>query len=171
MNQINVLQKKINFKGLIRAPGGEDILKALILIICQRASLFGLYPFGNAFLMSLTNTDTAYLYIPTLALGAFLSGGEAARYIISALIICIYKALIPSGNKNKLLNSAVCAGALFVCGLYYVLSSASPKTGFLMLLFEAGVGFLCCHIFSNAGNLFEKQKNNGPASREGAVSL
>lgn len=171
MNQINVLQKKINFKGLIRAPGGEDILKALMLIICQRASLLGLYPFGNAFLMSLANADTAYLYIPTLALGAFLSGGTAARYIISALIIWIYKALIPTGNKNRLLNSAVCAGVLFVCGLYYVLSSASPQTGFLMLLLEAGVGFLSCYVFSNAGKLFEQQKNNEPPSREGAASL
>lgn len=171
MNQINVLQKKINFKGLIRAPGRGDLIKALMLLICQRASLFGLYPFGNAFFMSLASADTAYLYIPALAAGVFLSGGEPPRYIISALIIWIYKTVIPSGSRNRLINSAVCAGALFVCGLYYALSAPSPTAAFLMLLFEACAGFLSCHIFSNVNKLFEQQKNNEPPGRENSVSL
>ena len=170
MNQTNIIKKQIKLKGFIRSPKKEDFIKSLLLVICQRASFFGFFPFGNAYFMSVGDADAAYLYIPALAAGIFLSNANPAKYIISSLIIWLYKIIIPKEHKNIFLNSAVCAAALFMSGLYLALRAPAIK-GFLMLLFEAVTTFFGCCIFSNAHNLFTKQKNNEQPTRDDSVSV
>lgn len=171
MNQLNTVQKKLNFRGFIRAPGKEDVIKAVLLIICQRASLFGLFPFGNAYFAAFGSASTAYLYIPMLAIGALWAGILPVKYILSSVILWIYKTIVPDDKERRFITSAVCSGSIFLCGMYPVIVGESLFAGFLKLLFESVMCFLCCHVFSNMNTLIEHRKNNEPSTHENAISL
>ena len=171
MNQVNVFQKKLNLKGLIRAPEKKDLIKALALILCQRSAFFGGFPFGVAFFSAVATANKAYIYIPSLIAGVFFTDAPTFKYIFASIIIWIFKTITPPEKKTQLKNAVMSALSIFICGIYYAFTTKSSVIGFSVLMTETFFTFLGCHIFSNIDNLIAQQKRSEPISQENSISL
>ncbi len=171
MNKINVFHTKLRIKDLIQKPGAADIPKALLLILCQRAALFSLFPFGIAFFTAFATVQKAYIYVGALAVGALISGGTSLKYILSSIIVWILKTIIPNSGDKKLLIPLLSSVSLFLCGLFWVFSSGSPAGGFLLLMAEAVICFFACKVFDNLEELFTKRRENMSINFEHSFSL
>ena len=166
MNRIGVYRKKTDIGGFVRAPEKTDFARAAILLIAQRAPIFGGFPFGCAFFAAACDAGAAYLYIPVLAAGAFLSGGNMVQYLAAAFMLWIYKAL-SAKEVNRYKTAAVCAGALIICGICKQVITGGTLIGALSLAAEAIAGFAGCVIFFNSDRLLkEKNKNEVPPKAE-----
>lgn len=171
MNKINIFHTKLKFKDVIRSPGISDIPKALILVLCQRAQIFSLFPFGIAFFTAFSTPQKAYIYVGALAIGALISGGAALKYILASIIVWILKTIIPNSSQKKLLIPLLSSVSLFVCGIYWVFLSATPFGAFLLLTAEALISFFACKVFDNLDALFKRRKENMAINFEHSFSL
>ena len=153
MNRIGVYRKKTDIGGFVRAPEKTDFARAAILLIAQRAPIFGGFPFGCAFFAAACDAGAAYLYIPVLAAGAFLSGGNMVQYLAAAFMLWIYKAL-SAKVVNRYKTAAVCAGALIICGICKQVITGGTLIGALSLAAEAIAGFAGCIVHNNVFRLF-----------------
>ena len=134
MNQIAMLrEKKINLKGIIKPPDKKDILKTVVLMICQRAAVLGGFPFGCVFFGAVCTNEITYLTIPAIIIGALWGGAPVMKYTAAALIIWIYKLIVPQKKRTVIISAATCAGAVFLCGLYGAVSSANVTYNLLLL--------------------------------------
>ena len=170
MNRIGVYRKKTDIGGFVRAPEKTDFARAAILLIAQRAPIFGGFPFGCAFFAAACDAGAAYLYIPVLAAGAFLSGGNMVQYLAAAFMLWIYKAL-SAKEVNRYKTAAVCAGALIICGICKQVITGGTLIGALSLVAEAIAGFAGCVIFFNSDRLLKKKNKNEVPPKAESFSL
>ncbi|MDY3929317.1 MAG: SpoIIE family protein phosphatase [Clostridia bacterium] len=172
MNQIAMLkQKKINLRGMVKVPEKKDILKTIILMVCQRATVLGGNPFGCIFFSAVCGSDTAYLSIPAIIIGALWGQAPVMKYTAAALIMYIYKLMVPEKRRKKAAVALICAGAVFLCGLYRVTASDNVAYNLMMLAVETLICAACCPVFANINDLIIQNEKNQPVSRENAVSL
>ena len=171
MSMIMKIEKRVDIKKLIRAPQKTDLLSAMLLFFCQRASLFGMYPFGVAFFAALTRSETAYLSLPALIIGSVLGGASTIKYLFASLIIWVYKNIIPEKGINYITGPLVCAGALIISGTYYAVTDNQPVYGLAILCAEALIASVCYPVFMNIKELVKQNGKNEPASKECAISL
>ena len=172
MNQIAMLrEKKINLKGIIKPPDKKDILKTVVLMICQRAAVLGGFPFGCVFFGAVCTNEITYLTIPAIIIGALWGSAPVMKYTAAALIIWIYKLIVPQKKRTGIISAATCAGAVFLCGLYGAVSSANVTYNLLLLAAETVICTVCYPVFANINDLFRQNEKNQPVSKENAVSL
>lgn len=172
MNQIAILkQKKINLRGMVKVPEKKDILKTIILMVCQRAAVLGGNPFGCIFFGAVCGSETAYLSIPAIIIGALWGQAPVMKYTAAALIMYIYKLMVPEKRRKKAAVALICAGAVFLCGLYRVTASDNVAYNLVMLAVETLICAACCPVFANINDLIIQNEKNQPVSRENAVSL
>ena len=171
MRKISIAKRVINLGGIIKLPERQDFLYAAILLLCQRASVWGMFPFGCVFLGALCGGQIFYLTIPAIFIGAVTSGASALKYTSAALIISAFKILLPKLEQNRPLSALICAGSVFLCGLYDAMVQGSYVVGGSLLFAEVILSCVSFAVFSNVNSLMEQQNKNEPISRENAVSL
>ena len=136
MRKILTDKRALNFGGMVRLPKRQDFLYAAIALLCQRASVWGMFPFGCVFLGALCDGQVFCLTIPAIFIGALTSGASAIKYTSAALIISAFKILLPKLEQNRPISAIICAGSVFLCGLYDALMQGSYVVGVSLLFAE-----------------------------------
>ena len=164
-------QRKVNLQIPFKPPGRKDVLMSFILMVCQQTQVFGTFPFGCVFFTAISEPLCAYLYIPALILGAIWGGASVIKYLSASLIIWVSRLIIPEKNINHVTKAALCAGAVFVGGIYAIAVSSTPVYSAALLCGEALLCAVCTPVFENINSLLEQHRRNEPVSRENAISL
>ncbi len=171
MNQVTSLGRKVNLQKLIRAPEKKDIIEAAALIICQRAGIFGMFPFGSVFFGAICSSKIPYLTIPAVLLGCLWGGAPVSKYLLTVLCIWAVNSVIPKKNQNQITGSAICAGSVFLCGIFNAVSDSGFIYGMAMLMGEVLLCAVCYPVFANIKELIAQNEKNEPVSKEYAVCL
>lgn len=171
MSQVTLNQKsKIEVK-VLKPPNKEDILKNIMLMICQMASLFNLFPFGVLFFGTVCSIETYYLSIVAVSVGGLIAGAPIVKYLIAMTIVWIYRGFFSRKKENQILSAAVFSGAILIGGVYKILFSSDVVYDILLLLGEIVITFIGYFVFANLDELIEQNKKNEYISQENAVSL
>lgn len=171
MNQPQILKQKYDFQSLIRPPDKKNMLLAVLTFICQRATILTFNPFGCIMLSVLSTKSSAYLYVIAILLGSLTSGALTLKYFAASLIIWAIKIFMNEKEENKIFKTFSSSGAIFVCGLFYVLIKGTYILGLSTLLLETIFAAISYSIFSNFKALIEQQQKNEPVLKENAVSF
>jgi len=171
MSQIAVSDRKINLGGVIRAPERMDLVNALILMICQRASVFSSFPLGCVFYSAVCNPKTAYLSIPAMLVGALWAGAPSIKYVGAAVIMWFIDFIMPDKNKNHVTGAVVCAGTVFLFGIYHAIANSGALYGMSMLIGEALLCAVAYPVFANIKEVSSIKNSYLSDSKEYAVSV
>ena len=170
MNHTLKLNKKIKLREFIKIPQKDEVIGAVALLLCQRASVIGTFPFGVAFFAASAKKNSLLLYFPAILIASLTQGASALKYLFCCFLLWIYKAL-KKDNKTALTDVSALFLSVVLSGLYEAVTLNSPVSGISFLTLEAIMSCICYPVFISVGELLKKTEKNIAPTRENTVCL
>lgn len=149
------LFRKINIGSVFSKLDKIELMENVFLILLSRIYFMGylISPFGMAYFTAVFLKRKRMSYVLCTALG-ILSSQEATfslKYggtlvILYAVCTIFYKEL----SNKKMVSAGVCAGALFLNGMVYVITEGMFAYDVLLLVVECGGAWLSCLAYEKA---------------------
>lgn len=156
----------------IRLPEKRDVVTTTLLFLLSRASVMGMFPFAPAFFAAVFDKQVSYLGIFAVLLGLLTKGVGlgSVKYIFACVVFWLF-GYLKKENNNQILASAVCGGAVLLCGGMLLPYTNPTLQGCLFLIAESILTAFLYVVFDKANVLVTGRSNRTQIGQEEMVSL
>lgn len=156
----------------LRLPQKRDIAVSAALFLLSRASVMGMFPFAPALFAAVYDKQAAYLGITVMLAGLLTKGAGMGciKYIFCAVVFWLYSQM-KNPKDNRILSSAVCGGAVLICGGVLLPYTNASIYGALLLVAESILTSFLYVVCENANTLVSGRNNRTQIGQEELVCL
>lgn len=156
----------------LRLPQKKDIAATAALFLLSRASILQMFPFAPALFAAVYDKETAYVGLAVMLAGLLTKGAGMGciKYIFCSIVFWLYSQL-KNPRENQILSSAVCGGAVLLCGGILLPYMNATLYGALILIAESILTSFLYIVCNKAHTLIAGRNNRTQIGQEELVCL